>query len=129
MLLAGKVLLKRRVRHSIRVKQTQPHAQLMLFRQTASVVQPLQSQVALAHGWDMGVWRTWVSTSPRKNVANQDWPEMILMMLAVINNVMMVEFSRRHSARFVSVRQAQSMRTMASVATVFPMVPNALKMR
>jgi len=50
------------------------------------------------------------------------------MMLAVINNVMLKEFSRRHSACLVAVRQAQSMRMMAPVATVFPF-PNALKMR
>jgi len=65
MYLAGKVLLKRRVRALIGVKKTISHAELILFRKTARVVQPLQYQVvAFANGWDMGVWRLQVLMSP-----------------------------------------------------------------
>lgn len=71
MLLAGKVMLKRCARLSIGVKRMQPHAVLMLFRQTATVVQPLQSQVVtFANGWDISVWRLQQQKTMCNNAVN-----------------------------------------------------------
>lgn len=71
MFLAGKVMLKRSARLSIRVKQTQPYAVLMLFRKTATLVQSLPSQVvAFANGREIGVWQ--LQSSPNNLAAKQE---------------------------------------------------------
>jgi len=114
-------MLKRSARILIGVKLTHSYVMQLLFRKTARVVQPLQSQLmAFANGWDMGVWRLQYSKQMCHNLAaNKEIPDLILKMLAVINNVMMKEFSRRHSARGVPVRHKCSTWMMAPVATVY----------